>query len=67
MGQTVNPSGKAIINVKTEFCGRTLALEVGRLGFRSSAAVLASYGDTVVLATVMIGETASTRYGLFSA
>ncbi len=65
MGQTINPSGKAIINVKTEFCGRTLTLEVGRLGFRSSAAVLASYGDTVVLATVMIGDTASTGMDYF--
>src|ERR1700691_4860373 len=59
MGQTIHPSGKKIISVKTEFCGRTLTLEVGRLGFRSSAAVVASYGDTVVLGTVMVGQTAN--------
>lgn len=56
MGQTINPSGKKIISVKTELCGRPLTLEVGRLGFRSSAAVVASYGDTVILGTVMIGQ-----------
>ena len=59
MGQTIHPSGKKIITVKTELCGRTLTLEVGRLGFRSSAAVVASYGDTVVLGTVMVGQAAN--------
>ncbi len=56
MGNTINPSGKDIIKVETEFCGKTLSLEVGRVGFRSSAAVLARYGDTVVLGTAMIGN-----------
>jgi polyribonucleotide nucleotidyltransferase len=65
MGQTINPSGKSIIKIKTEFCGRPLTLEVGRLGFRSSAAVMASYGDTVVLGTVMVGNTAATGMDYF--
>lgn len=56
MGETINPFGKDIIKVETEFCGRTLSLEVGRLGFRSSASVLARYGDTVVLGTAMVSE-----------
>ncbi len=56
MGQTINPFGKEIIKVETEFCGRTLSLEVGRLGFRSSATVLVRYGDTVVLGTSMVGS-----------
>ncbi len=56
MGQTINPYGKKIISVTTELCGRTLTLEVGRVGFRSSASVLAKYGDTVVLGTAMLGE-----------
>lgn len=56
MGQTVNPLGKKIISVETEFCGRTLTLEVGRVGFRSSASVIARYGDTVVLGTAMVGS-----------
>ena len=40
-----------------DFCGRPLKLETGRLAELSSAAVLVSYGETVVLATV----TASAR------
>jgi polyribonucleotide nucleotidyltransferase len=55
MGQT-NPLGKAIIKVETELCGRTLSLEVGRVGFRTSASVLARYGDTVILGTAMVGN-----------
>src|SRR5580704_9569031 len=50
-----NPLGKDIIKVETELCGRTLSLEVGRVGFRTSASVLARYGDTVVLGTAMVG------------
>jgi polyribonucleotide nucleotidyltransferase len=53
-GQTVNPLGKEIITVETEFCGRTLSLEINRVGFRTSASVIARYGDTVVLGTAMI-------------
>lgn len=56
MGQTINPSGQKIVSVSTEFCGRTLTLEVGRVGFRSSASVVARYGDTVVLGTAMVGS-----------
>lgn len=51
---TKNPLGKEIITVETQFCGRTLSLEVGRVGFRSSASVIARYGDTVVLGTAMV-------------
>jgi polyribonucleotide nucleotidyltransferase len=50
---TINPFGKDIISVSTEFCGRTLTLEVGRVGFRSTASVLVKYGDTVVLGTAI--------------
>lgn len=52
---TINPYGKEIISVTTEFCGRPLTLEVGRVGFRSTASVLVKYGDTVVLGTAMVG------------
>ncbi len=51
---TINPFGKKIISVETDFCGRKLSLEVGRVGFRTSASVVARYGDTVVLGTVMV-------------
>jgi polyribonucleotide nucleotidyltransferase len=53
---TINPFGKDIIKVETELCGRTLTLEVGRVGFRTSASVLARYGDTVVLGTAMVSN-----------
>lgn len=56
MGQTINPLGKKITSVSTEFCGKKLELEVNRVGFRSTASVIARYGDTVVLATAMVGD-----------
>lgn len=59
MGQTINPFGKDIITVESELCGRKLTFEVGRLGFRSSATVLVRYGDTVVLGTAMVSDTAT--------
>src|SRR5690606_3759186 len=52
---TINPYGKDIVKVETEFCGQTLSLEVGRVGFRTSASVIVRYGDTVVLGTAMVG------------
>jgi polyribonucleotide nucleotidyltransferase len=58
MAETINPFGKKIIKVSTDFCGRELSLEVGRLGFRTSASVLARYGDTVVLGTAMVSPEA---------
>jgi polyribonucleotide nucleotidyltransferase len=54
MADTINPFGKKITKVSAEFCGRELSLEVGRVGFRTSASVLARYGDTVVLGTAMV-------------
>jgi polyribonucleotide nucleotidyltransferase len=54
----INPFGKKIIKVSTDFCGRELSLEVGRVGFRTSASVLARYGDTVVLGTAMVSPEA---------
>ncbi len=56
MSQTINPLGKDILSVSTEFCGQTLTLEVNRVGFRSSATVLVKYGDTVVMGTAMVGN-----------
>lgn len=53
---TINPFGKDVVSVSTEFCGKTLTLEVGRVGFRTTASVIAKYGDTVVLGTAMIGK-----------
>ena len=52
----INPFGKEVMSVSTELCGKTLTLEVNRVGFRSSASVLARYGDTVVLGTAMVSN-----------
>lgn len=52
---TINPSGKEIISVSTELCGKPLKLEVNRVGFRTTASVMVTYGDTVVLGTTQIG------------
>src|SRR6266550_3472615 len=65
MAETINPFGKKIIKVSTDFCGRELSLEVGRLGFRTSASVLARYGDTVVLGTAMVSPEAVTGMDYF--
>ncbi|HSD55855.1 MAG TPA: polyribonucleotide nucleotidyltransferase [Candidatus Saccharimonadales bacterium] len=54
--QIINPHGKPITSVETEFCGRTLKLEIGRVGFRTSASVMVTYGDTVVLGTAMVSD-----------
>ena len=53
---TINPKGKEIISVSTQLAGKTLTLEVNRVGFRTTASVLVRYGDTVVLGTAMVGS-----------
>jgi polyribonucleotide nucleotidyltransferase len=54
--KTLNPYGRDVITVETEFCGRPLTLEVNRVGFRTTASVLVRYGETVVLGTAMLGR-----------
>ncbi len=56
MMSTINPIGKEIISVTTDLCGKPLTLEVNRVGFRTTASVLVTYGDTVVLGTAMVGK-----------
>ncbi|MDK2899463.1 MAG: polyribonucleotide nucleotidyltransferase [Patescibacteria group bacterium] len=53
---TINPSGKEIFSVVTDFCGRPLKIEVNRVGFRATASVLVTYGETVILGTAMVGS-----------
>lgn len=53
--EIINPSGKHVVKVETDFCGRPLTLEVNRVGFRTTSSVLVSYGDTVVLGSVVVG------------
>ena len=52
----IDPSGKQTMQVSTEWLGRKLTLEVNRVGFRTTSSVLATYGDTVILASVVVGQ-----------
>lgn len=52
----INPSGKQRLEVSTDWLGRKLTLEVNRVGFRTTSSVLATYGDTVVLASVVVSK-----------
>lgn len=45
-----------IVIKSTEISGRKLSFETGRLAGRATSSVLARYGDTVVLATVVLGK-----------
>jgi polyribonucleotide nucleotidyltransferase len=49
-----------IISKTVEIGGRTLSLEVGRFAEQATAAVLARYGDTMVIATVTASANEST-------
>ncbi len=53
---TINPHGKEIFSVTTDFHGKPLTLEVNRVGFRSTGSVLVSYGETVILGTAQVGS-----------
>ena len=52
----INPFGKDVVSVTTEYAGRPLTLEINKVGFRSTASVLVTYGDTVILGTAMVGS-----------
>ncbi len=56
MSQTINPFGKDIIRVETEFAGRKLTMETGRLAFLAQGAVLVTCGDTVVMGVAGVSE-----------
>ncbi|MDX1765339.1 MAG: polyribonucleotide nucleotidyltransferase [Candidatus Saccharimonadales bacterium] len=49
MGSTIHPFGGEVVSVETEFCGRKLTMETGRLAFQADGAVLVRYGESVVL------------------
>ena len=54
--EIINPKGVETLRVETELLGRKLTLEVNRVGFRSTASVLVTYGETVVLGSVVVGK-----------
>lgn len=55
MSKIINPNGQDLVKVSTEFFGCELSLEVGLVGFRTTASVIVRYGETVVLGTAMTG------------
>ena len=52
----INPTGKQTFQVSTDWLGRKLTLEVNRVGFRTTSSVLVTYGDTVVLGSVVVSK-----------
>ncbi len=56
MSEIINPTGNGITKVSTQFLGQELSLEVGRVGFRSTASVLVRYGDTVIMGVAEVGK-----------
>ena len=51
----INPNGKKTVSVSCDWLGRKLTIEVNRVGFRTTSSVLVTYGDTVVLGSVVVG------------
>ena len=53
--EIINPNGKKTTHVSCDWLGRKLTIEVNRVGFRTTSSVLVTYGDTVVLGSVVVG------------
>lgn len=53
--EIINPNGKKTVSVSTEWLGRKLTIEVNKVGFRTTSSVMVTYGDTVVLGSVVVG------------
>ncbi len=53
--------------VEIEWAGRPLKLETGKIARQADGAVLATYGETVVLATVVSAKSAEAGPGLLPA
>ena len=54
--EIINPWSRDLIKVSTELASKPLSLEINRLAFRATSAVLATWGETVVLATIQLGD-----------
>src|SRR6266404_3686215 len=52
----INPFGGKTEQFKTEFCGRTLTIETGKMAFLADGAVTVRYGDTMVLGTATVAN-----------
>ena len=54
--EIIHPFGGKTQVFKTEFCGRELSIETGKMGFLADGAVTVRYGDTVVLGTAVVSN-----------
>jgi polyribonucleotide nucleotidyltransferase len=52
----INPFGGDIRQFKTEFAGRELVIETGKMAFLADGAVTVRYGDTMVLGTATVSN-----------
>jgi polyribonucleotide nucleotidyltransferase len=50
----IHPFGGQTQTFETEFCGRTLTIETGKLAFLADGAVTVRYGDSLVLGTAVV-------------
>jgi polyribonucleotide nucleotidyltransferase len=56
MGDIIHPFGGKTLVFETEFCGRKLTIETGKVAFLADGAVLVRYGDTVVMGTAVVSN-----------
>ncbi len=52
----IHPFGGETRQFTTEFCGRELVIETGKMGFLADGAVTVRYGDTMVLGTAVVSN-----------
>ncbi|HVQ43667.1 MAG TPA: polyribonucleotide nucleotidyltransferase [Candidatus Saccharimonadia bacterium] len=55
--EIIHPFGGKARSFKTEFAGRELTIETGKMGFLADGAVTVRYGDTVVFGTAVVSNT----------
>lgn len=52
----IHPFGGSTKRFETEFCGRPLIIETGKMAFLADGAVTVQYGDTMVLGTAVMAN-----------
>ncbi len=52
----IHPFGGKTLSFTTEFCGRELTIETGKMAFLADGAVTVRYGDTLVLGTAVVSN-----------
>src|SRR5476651_2790028 len=52
----IHPFGGKTQTFTTEFCGRELTIETGKMGFLADGAVTVRYGDTVVFGSAVVSN-----------